>query len=113
MYDLVGAYERIHRVYRMYIESAFPLRYDVLSEERQALLSSQQVLAKAPVLETTPVYQSSGLNLAAASTQLPPDYRDLHKLACELMPPDQQLYNHQWRSLYQAIVHRRDIVVTT
>ena len=113
MYDLVGAYERIHRVYRMYIESAFPLRYDVLSEERQALLSSQQVLAQAPVLETTPVYQSSGLNLAAASTQLPPDYRDLHKLACELMPPDQQLYNHQWRSLYQAIVHRRDIVVTT
>lgn len=113
MHDVIGAYERIHRVYRMYIESAFPLRYDVLSRERQTLLSTHQVLAQAPVLETTPRYPSSGMNLQAASEALPLDYRDLHELARELMPPSQELYSHQWRSLHEVIVRRRDIVVTT
>jgi len=31
MPDLVGAFERVRRVYRWYIESAFPLRSDALS----------------------------------------------------------------------------------
>ena len=40
MPDLVGAFERVRRVYRWYIESAFPLRSDALSREREALLDS-------------------------------------------------------------------------
>ena len=38
MPDLIGAYERIRLVYRQYIESAFPLRSEALTEERNARL---------------------------------------------------------------------------
>ena len=39
MRDLIGAYDRINRVYRMYIESAFPFRFPVLNEERRRILA--------------------------------------------------------------------------
>lgn len=113
MHDVVGAFERVHRVYRMYIESAFPLRHEVISDERQALLAGQQVLAQSPVLETTPVYPRLEMNLDAASRQLPEEYHDLRHLGSELMPPNQMLYNHQWSSLHDVVVQKRDIVVTT
>ena len=34
MHDLIGAYERMDRLYRLYIRSAFPLRSPALSAER-------------------------------------------------------------------------------
>lgn len=37
MHDLVGAHERLTDVYRKYIDSAFPLRYPHMVEERRAL----------------------------------------------------------------------------
>ena len=56
MHDLVGAYERMNKVYQWYIESAFPLRYEALSEERRKLLAQQGILSQPPLLETIPVY---------------------------------------------------------
>ncbi len=82
MYDLIGSYERINRIYRMYIESAFPLRYNILNEERRAILSNPGILSQPPLVETTPVYPLSSYTLADASEQLvkhnlAPEYRDL------------------------------------
>ena len=75
MHDLVGAYERMNRVYQWYIESAFPLRYEALNEERRKLLSQQGVLSQPPLLETIPVYPYNirGYNLTEISQLLPPD----------------------------------------
>ena len=67
MHDLIGAYERMNQVYQWYIESAFPLRYQGLSEERKRLLSKGEILSQPPLLETIPVYPTSGLNLQEAS----------------------------------------------
>ena len=39
MQDLIGSYLRLEKIYRMYVKSAFPLRYDALSNEREQLLS--------------------------------------------------------------------------
>ncbi len=113
MHDLLGAYERVNRVYRMYIESAFPLRYQVLIEERRKLLSQVGLLSQPPLLETIPIYPQSGYNLAQASKALPSDYRDLQHFAGELLPPDIELYAHQWRSLEEVLINKQDIVVTT
>lgn len=113
MHDLVGAYERINQVYRWYIESAFPLHYEALGEERRQLLSQQGILSQPPLLETVPVYPSSGLDLAAVSRALPPDYEDLQYLAKDLIPEGRELYRHQWESLDEVINKGRDIVVTT
>lgn len=44
MHDLIGAYQRLDHVYRLYIKSAFPLRSEVLSNERDNLLKQREVL---------------------------------------------------------------------
>ena len=113
MHDLVGAYERMNQVYQWYIESAFPLRYQALSEERKKLLSREGILSQPPLLETIPVYPHSGYNLEMASQLLPSDYRDLQYLAQALLPPDIELWDHQWKSLHDVLVNKKDIVVTT
>jgi len=33
MHDLIGAYQRLARIYQLYIKSAFPLRYRALAED--------------------------------------------------------------------------------
>src|SRR5215468_1435259 len=112
MHDLIGVYERISRIYRWYLESAFPLRYDRLNEERETLLAQEGILSQQPLLETVPVYPSSGYDLKAASERLPTQYVDLQHLAKNLMG-DYALHKHQWESLDQVIHQKRDIVVTT
>ena len=57
MSDMIGAYDRINRVYRMYIESAFPFRYSVLNEERKRLLARRGTLSQLPVVETVADYE--------------------------------------------------------
>ena len=113
MHDLVGAYKRMSQVYQWYIESAFPLRHEVLSNERQRLLSQQGILSQPPLLETIPVYPSSGYNLAGASQLLPSDYQDLQYLAQALFPPNLQLWAHQLKCLQEVLINRKDIIVTT
>ena len=113
MHDLVGAYERMNQVYQWYIESAFPLRYPTLNEERKKLLSQPGILTQPPLLETIPVYPTSGMNLQQASEKLPSGYQDLHYLARALFQGNWELWQHQWQSLEAVITKGRDIVVTT
>ena len=113
MHDLVGAYERVDRLYRLYLKSAFPLRSAVLGRERDELLRVAGVLSQPPLVETVPVYPPSGLTLAAAAQQLPAEYRDVSHLADRLVRPGVQLYRHQWESLNEALVNQKDLVVTT
>ncbi len=98
----------------MYIESAFPLRSDVVAAERRQLLGKNEILSQPPLLETVPVYETvPNLTLPEASRQLPAGYQDLHEFAAGLIPPNRELYKHQWESLYNVIVKKKDIVVTT
>ncbi|HEX6480351.1 MAG TPA: DEAD/DEAH box helicase [Ktedonobacteraceae bacterium] len=113
MHDLVGAYERLERVYRLYIKSAFPLRYPDLSKERDLLLQREGILNQSPLIETLPIYPSSGRDLQKASSALPSEYNDLQYIAQTLFEPDVKLYEHQWRSLTEVLRNGRDIVVTT
>ena len=116
MYDLIGSYTRLEEIYRMYIKSAFPLRNQALSKERDNLLKQigeAGSLSQVPLLETVPVYPSSNRTLADAADELPSEYSDLRFLAQKLFEPHIQLYEHQWESLKSAIVDKKDIVVTT
>lgn len=44
MYDVIGAYQRLEQMYRLYLKSAFPLRSPLLGEERDRVLMRQGVL---------------------------------------------------------------------
>ncbi|GAA6621963.1 DEAD/DEAH box helicase [Scytonema sp. NUACC26] len=113
MHDLLGAYQRLDRIYQLYIKSAFPLRYRALAEERDRLLQQPGILSQPPLVEPVPIYPSSGMNLSASANQLPSEYQDLAHLGREVFDPGVPLYQHQWESLYQVLVNQRDIVVTT
>lgn len=116
MHDLIGSYLRLEKIYRMYVKSAFPLHYETLSQEREQLLSrvgEAGSLSQFPLLETVPVYESSGRTLANAADELPPEYSDLRYLAQKLIPHGLPLYKHQWDSLRSALIDGKDIVVTT
>ncbi len=113
MHDLLGAHRRLDRLYRWYIKSAFPLRYPDLVKERDILLERPGVLTQVPLLETVPVYPSSGVNLAGAEAELGPAYAGLAMLAQQLFRGGIELYRHQRESLRAAIGAGRDVVVTT
>jgi DEAD/DEAH box helicase domain-containing protein len=116
MHDVVGSYQRLERIYRMYIESAFPLRNQALSEERRTLLQQPEILSQPPLLETVPVYPSDGTTLSIAAKQLgelDENYGDLAQLARGLFPPDRALYQHQKDGLFDAVRDGKDLVVTT
>lgn len=116
MYDVVGAHQRLERIYRMYIESAFPLRNQALSDERRTLLQQTGILTQPPLLETVPVYPSNGTTLAQVSQELAKiddGYGDLEKIAKGLFPPGRTLYEHQERGLLETIRHGKDLIVTT
>jgi len=113
MNDALGIHERVGRIYRMYVESAFPLRYPALAAERRALLQKTGVLAQPPLLEPVPTYRSSGKTLAQAAAALPPAYRDLSVLAGPLFPEARTLYQHQWEALEESVSNGKDVVVTT
>lgn len=112
MHDLIGAYNRVDELYRLYIKSAFPLRSPALSAERDELLRSE-ALSQPPLIETVPLYPTSGLNIEAAALQLSPEYSGLAPIAQKLFPPNIDLYRHQWDSLQKVLIERKDIVVTT
>ncbi len=114
MHDLVGAYERLNTVYRKYIESAFPLRYSNMAEERRKLYAASDTLSQPPLLEPTPVYPSSNLTLSQVAAQLPSEYRDLPSLAQGLLGnQDIRLWKHQWDSVRTTLLDGKDLVVTT
>lgn len=112
MNDPLAVHQRLEAVYRMYVESALPLRHESLATERRSLLSRTRVLAQPPLIEPVPVYPSSGLNLGMATRQLAEQYRDLENLAAPLFPEGRELYSHQWKAL-EAACAGRDVVVTT
>ena len=114
MYDLIGAYERLNLVYRMYIESAFPLRYKGLSQEREKLLKQAGFLSQKPLVEPVPVYPSSNLSLKNAAEALGDGYEWLPEIAKGLLG-GHNLYQHQWDALRlsAAVEDSKDIIVTT
>lgn len=111
--DVIGSAKRLKRVYEMYLQSAFPLSSRCLDRERSDLLSGRRSLARPLLVEPTPVYESSGLNLAQASERLPDGADELVHLAAPILGDAITLYTHQWQSLDEVVNRNRNIVVTT
>lgn len=117
MYDLIGSHLRLKHIYRSYIESAFPLRFEALNKERERLLDNENLengayLTQPPLIEPMPLYPSSGLTLRETAAKLGQDYEGFEDLARDLVPQGVELYEHQDRSLKTALADK-DLVVTT
>ncbi|MBK6900587.1 MAG: DEAD/DEAH box helicase [bacterium] len=112
MFDVIGS-ARLKRVYEMYLQSAFPFSSPSLEKERSHLLSGRRSLARPMLIEPTPVYESSGLTLEQACSNLSGAAIDLIHLAKPIFGDDLTLYTHQWESLDEVVNQGKNIVVTT
>ncbi len=112
MNDPIAIQRRIENIYRLFVESSFPLHNKTLERERYRLLKDSGVLSQPPLIEPVPIYESSGHTLESATRLLPPEYAPLSPLAAPLFPQGRELYAHQLRAL-EASIAGRDVVVTT
>lgn len=112
MNDPIAIQRRIENIYRLFVESSFPLHNKTLERERHQLLKNSGVLSQPPLIEPVPIYESSGHTLDSATRLLPPEYAALSTLAAPLFPSGRELYTHQLKAL-QASLAGRDVVVTT
>jgi DEAD/DEAH box helicase domain-containing protein len=110
MFDVIATHARLERIYRMYIESTFPLRFESVAAERNALIARAGLLSQPPLIEPVPMYPSSDLFLAELAQNLPEDYRDVAHLAGALFPF--KPYAHQEKAL-QEHLNNRDLIITT
>ena len=112
IHDVIGAYQRLDHIYKLYIRSAFPMRYRILANEREKILNRPGFLSQPPLIEPVPVYPSSGKTLSQAARELT-GYEDLADLGQTLFEEGLELYRHQWKSLEAVCKQKKDIVVTT
>lgn len=112
MFDPIGSWRRVRDIYSLYVESAFPLKHEVLERDRQRLLGDGLLLAQEPLIEPLPQYSRSGKRLSDVVQSLPEAYRDLAQIAHPLMASN-ELWAHQLQSLIETLSNRKDILVTT
>jgi len=122
MSNPIAIHDSLHDLYLRYLDSAMPLRHEVLSGERQDLFLTAGSVCQPPLIEPIPRYTET-ITLSKACDELAaevparslartlPDFATF--AACGLFPADRKLYTHQLRSLRTVAVQRRHIVVTT
>jgi len=70
MNDPFRVFDEIRLAYQRYLDTPFRLRYDALLGERRNLLFQDGQLFREPLIEPIPPYESSGLTVDQACTQL-------------------------------------------
>lgn len=113
MHDLFGAHARLKEIYRLYVESAFPFRYPALDYERRQVLGEVGILSQEPLVEPVPLYPLSKTNLMQYEEELGDEFSGFSDLGSGLIRPDLKLYKHQVSSIQEAILNKKDIIVTT
>lgn len=122
MNNPIAIHRSLQDLYIKYLDSAMPLRYESLSEERQVLFRTEGGICQPPLIEPIPRYEEIE-TLADACKRMATSYKD-HPAAntltdfasfasCGLFPAGHKLYNHQLRSLKAVSIDNRHIVVTT
>jgi len=115
-------HESLHDLYLRYLDSAMPLRHDVLYAERQELFRSDGIICQPPLIEPIPRYTET-VPLGDACSRLAREHpaapvaRTLAEFAefaaTGLFPRERMLYAHQLKSLKTVVIDRRHLVVTT
>ncbi len=115
MNNPVKIYNSLYDTYIKYINSGLPFFRDEYNEERNDLLKETGTISQPPIIELVPKYQEK------ASLE---DFCKIENVSLEIndfvksglfgsSAPDRRLYNHQYDSLREAFVNRKNIVVTT
>ncbi|MEY4567253.1 MAG: hypothetical protein RLY14_2223, partial [Planctomycetota bacterium] len=110
--DPLGLSDQLSKLYLKYIDSAIPLRNELLHRERSELFGSAGRLWQTPRIEFLPRYkESESLATVCNVLGLGKDLADLS--ARGLFPAERKLYEHQQLSLEVVAKEKKHLVVTT
>ncbi len=132
MSNPLAIFDTLRDTYLRYLDSPFDLRYPDLVAERRQLLDVDGRLYRRPLIEPVPAYQLCGQTFSEAihallgpiwpaalvedlSGFVSPATADQQSLFPATLPNGQrrELYTHQHKVFEEAVVHGRDVVVTT
>lgn len=116
MNDPIKIYSDLRNIYLKYISSGLPFFYDELNEERKALMKEPGTICQPPILEVVPKYQEyMSLKDLCIKNGIDTEFDDF--IQSGLFYNDKhvvrKLYKHQYDSLVDAYIKRKNIVVTT
>ena len=116
MNDPIKIYSDLRNIYLKYISSGLPFFYDELNEERKALMKEPGTICQPPILEVVPKYQEyMSLKDLCIKNGIDTEFDDF--IQSGLFYNDnhvvRKLYKHQYDSLVDAYIKRKNIVVTT
>ena len=113
MNDPFLTFNELRSAYLRYLDSPFRLRYQALMEERRTLLDRDRQLYRDPLFEPIVPYESSGMTVRAACSQLgaPQDVAEYLESG-GLFPAGRELFQHQFDA-WKASKSGEAVVVTT
>lgn len=115
MNNPVKIYNSLYDTYIKYINSGLPFFRDEYNEERNDLLKEIGTISQPPIIELVPKYQEkASLEDFCKNENVSLEINDFVKSGLfGSSTPDRRLYTHQYDSLQEAFVNRKNIVVTT
>jgi len=112
MKDPLSLAEYLRDIYLRYLDSAMPLRYEELTQERRELLRGWGALAQEPLVEPIRRYaRNEILEATCRRLKLSADFAQF--ATCGLFPANQRLYVHQEAALAAVAQERKHLVVTS
>lgn len=116
MNNPIKIYNDIRDAYLKYINSGLPFFRDEYNQERNELLKSVGTICQPPIIELVPKYhERATLKEFCQNEGVSSDVNDFINagLFVNNTSVERKLYDHQYNSLKEAYLNRKNIVVTT
>ncbi len=116
MNDPIKIYEDLKETYLKYINSGIPFFDEQYNSERNKLMSETGTICQPPIVELVPQYKGkASIEDFCKNENVSKDLAEF--VQCGLFYNDKSetriLYSHQYDSLKEAFVNKKNIVVTT
>lgn len=116
MNNAFEVWNELRKIYLKYIDTGLPIKEKQLEEERKELLLQPEAICKNPIIELVPRYEEyCTLKEACATLGLNSSFSEFAKAGFfpDRNGMESKMYRHQYEALKNAVIHRKNIVVTT
>lgn len=116
MENVFNTWRELRETYKKYIDTSLFFSNKMLEDERSLLFDTGDTITKYPIIEFTPKYKEYK-SLKEICEELSLDKKFSEFASCGLFvnrnSEDSKLYTHQFQSIKEAVVNRKNIIVTT
>lgn len=116
MENVFNTWRELRETYKKYIDTSLFFSNKRLEDERSRLFDSGDTITKYPIIEFTPKYKEyKSLNEICKELSLNEKFAAFasNGLFANRGPVESKLYLHQYQSIKEAVLNRKNIIVTT